>query len=380
MTHFGRPQSAELRLSEDELRKLIALSNKLDQVEAAEDRRNIRRWPRRGRDGLMSVEHIQGGTVTMPCATRNLSATGLSVLIRMFLHRGSPVHVTLGDVYGLSGSWPGTVMNCRYLEQGWHEAGIRFAAEIDPADYFIDDAERANYLRTREAAPKNLGGTVVQLTGSKAEAMIQRSATSPSKIEWSHVTTVDEALEFLRAGHCDVLIVDVEGLDQPLGQMLARIGKERLCGAVLAVSTSPDVKIALKNSIANTVLTRPYEPEVFRATLQNVLEAATRDNAMTLVSSLPTGKLNDELVEAFVADAHSIAEDLAQATTANHVDRIRTICLQLRGISRSAGYGEVFERAGAVLEALEAEKPTEAMLEAASDLATLCQRVRARAA
>ena len=68
------------------------------------------------------------------CA-RNLSAGGFSCIHGGYLHPGSECQVVLprregGDPVAVNG----TIVHCRHVEGSYHEVGIRFTEEIEPAD------------------------------------------------------------------------------------------------------------------------------------------------------------------------------------------------------------------------------------------------------
>jgi len=120
----------------------------MDQIDRRDRRRNARsetRWRRRATDGMIVAQHIDGGNIRLPCATRNISGGGISLLLRVFLHRGSKVLLAITDRTGSPCAFEGQVMHGRYVQDGWYEIGVRFPMRIDPAEFFHDTAEREAY-------------------------------------------------------------------------------------------------------------------------------------------------------------------------------------------------------------------------------------------
>ena len=123
---------SHVRLNSAERSKLLC---RLDDApgRAGRDRRRYKRWEYRMSDIAVLVQHPAGGTGRYLVCARNISAGGLSAIHGGYIHPGSECKIVLPRREGNPFAVNGVIVHCRHIEGSYHEIGIRFTQEIDPA-------------------------------------------------------------------------------------------------------------------------------------------------------------------------------------------------------------------------------------------------------
>lgn len=99
----------------------------------ATDRRGIARYQYRIQDLMIDIQQNREGWRCYSVPTRNISDTGMSIILGQFVYPKTPVRVRLTNIYNIATSLAGVVTRCRYIPStpGLYEVGIRFDTKID---------------------------------------------------------------------------------------------------------------------------------------------------------------------------------------------------------------------------------------------------------
>jgi hypothetical protein len=129
---------------------LRTVIDELDRQEAIDANSNHRRRRRHRRihypspaPVLLEVQRHGEGITSYLAAPRDISSSGISLLMGMFLHPGAPCAITLRTLDGRTVRVGSVIRRCRFVALKLHELGVRFNQEIDLGQFMEEpqDAE-----------------------------------------------------------------------------------------------------------------------------------------------------------------------------------------------------------------------------------------------
>jgi len=249
-----------IRMGDAERRLLYDALNRTERAERAlggNSKRQSERFVYYGHEIPFSIyENTTQQPHRFMALTRNLSATGISVLHGGFVYQDSECELMLRTVDGERVKIPGTVVHCRLVKGRVHELGVRFDDQIDPSCFVGDDAKGTEPDRPA------LSGAVLVLDPGGEELPLLRGPLSDTALNLSAVLTPEECVEALGGLKIDVLVCPLDdGPDDiPTCDIVRTVRDAGFTGPILA-STS-DITLAAVHKAtglgAAGVLRKPY--------------------------------------------------------------------------------------------------------------------------
>lgn len=149
-----------LRCTEAMLRAVIDELDRQEAIEASSGHARRRRHKRIAYPSvapvLVEVQRPGEDVTSYLAAPRDISSSGMSLLIGMFLHPGAPCAVTLKTLHGEPIRIGSVIRRCRFVALKLHELGVRFNNELDINHYVahagIGDTKWAQSQSTPHAA------------------------------------------------------------------------------------------------------------------------------------------------------------------------------------------------------------------------------------
>ena len=189
----------------DDAEKVFELLDRIDtgSIEAAPGIRRAKRFTYRIRYMKLRLSN-QGSWREVQCVTRNISATGISIVVNVFVYPGTRCTVELVTLQNQQVVHEGEVVRCRYIEGSprLHEIGIRFARPVN-ASMFHPGAVPTRLLMVDDDATIHKIAEVLL----KGENIIITSAMDgPSAIEAIKTNVFDLAF-------VDYVMPGMNGLD-----------------------------------------------------------------------------------------------------------------------------------------------------------------------
>lgn len=232
---------------------------------------------------------------------RNLGARGIGLLHGSFVHAGSSILVQLRTLHGSVVNVAGVVCTCRYIRVGIYELGVRFAAEISPADFCTD--ARSVSVAVLEA-DEMIGGLIARHLEA-VNARVHRVRTGQALIT--------DAIE----RRFDLLLVDLDSTVIGGGEAVRQLRARGYLGRIVGMTAFEDA--AEQEAQIDLTIPRPASREEFVSLVQDELPAA-------ITSAYQDDPQLRDLIQAFVAGLPGRVRDLEGLLVAG----------DLRGLARAA--------------------------------------------
>lgn len=365
----GTTPRNSINLDESSLRKLLdALDAKKS---SASINRQFVRWPYRVATVELRINH-DTGTSTVYVACRNLSAGGVAILHRAFLHTGTSLDVALPKVNGDRTYVPGKVVRCQHLAGTVHEIGVKFEKPIEAKDYVRIDPFADGFSLER-VNPEDLKGTILYVADTELDQSLMRQMMRETSLRVLNAT--DRASAAARASEApDLIIIENTFESTDCGANLCTAFREAGvdCPILIATAdTSTLMRAKLANAAADAFLPKPIRKEVlFRALAEFLLRGASSTGCPTC--SLPQDDPHRALLPTFASQLKAHAAMLEKAIQSEDVELARSICFQIAGSAPLMGFERLSASAEKTLQVLSSSMNVGEALTALKGLSSAC--------
>lgn len=338
-------------------------------------RRRHVRWPYRVAALRVEFTHPGGSDTKMMLACRNLSAGGVGLLHRNYVHKGTRCTVFLVDVHQREVGMPGTVVRCTHLDGPVHEIGVQFDAPLD-AKQFVRLDPFDDGFSLEKVNPETLKGTVLYVEDSALDQALVRHYLRETQVVLQVVTTIEEAVE-KALKHVDLILCDFD-LGEHTGVELTQTVREKGISTpiiMLTADTSQVTRQLLSKVSADAFLAKPLKPAtLYRA----IAEFMVLSEGGAMMTSLPAGHPSLGLIPTFVQQVRDYAKSLDKAIEAKSFSRCRSLCLQISGAAPVMGFDRLGALAKSAETALSASMSVPESIGPLKMLMTACMQVSSR--
>ncbi len=365
---------SHVRLNSAERSKLLC---RLDDApgRAGRDRRRYRRWEYRMSDIAVLVQHPAGGTGRYLVCARNISAGGLSAIHGGYIHPGSECKIVLPRRVGSPFAVNGVIVHCRHLEGSYHEIGIRFTQEVDPAALvpeLIPDGEDSGDL-THELPP--LEGRVLVVDQSPADRKLMTYHLSATALILNMVDSPGAAIDAVRKQSYDLILCDLH-LENDAVRMIRQIRASDYKGPIIVVTAenSPQRLMEARAAGANEIIGKPHSAAYLASLLAEWLDVPGVDRPIYSILEETSGMA--ELIADFVDDVQKKTHQLEKAMANTDMTAARELCVELVGSGTGFGFASVTEAARDALTAIDTVQNKQDAAASLKRLVAICQRLR----
>ncbi len=356
--------------------QLSALLDRLDAEDAADAERSNRRAARsryRRASVGMQVHHPGGSSTNRKVTTRDLSAGGMSFVHNGYMHTGTRVDVNLPRFVGGEDVVAGRVVYCGHIAGTWHTVGVKFNCKVFPKLYL--DPDQAGGSSIDATQPQAIRGRVLLLEEVELDRRLFAHHLRKTQLELTQAESLDEAESKIKEKadspeRFELVVAEVRLGDggMPPAEIVSRLIATGCRVAVCSAETDPEVLRAVQKAGAVGILRKPYEPDKLLGNLVDWLGIHSGGDA--IVSTLADQPDMRPLLTEFVGKAKALGQVLTDAARADDFDRVRSVCMVLRGSGTGYGFAAVTEAATEVLEMVDKTKSL-------SDASAVIERLRA---
>jgi CheY-like chemotaxis protein len=360
---MGRAETAVdcVRLSEPLRQQLLR-----DLEEQAESRADAgaahRRFERHlfhGRHVTLTLHGRHGEQQRYLTCSRNLSATGISVIHGGFIYDGTACTITLPTLTGELDNLRGRVVRCRLVRGALHELGISFDGPIDPRCFVSGYVPTSSELEATDVdAP--VRGRILLLDDQEAEALLLRHHLSGTEATLEICDTSDEALRALDERPIDAFICDLNlAPDDADGVDVIRRARDMGYGGPIVALTGPrsaSELVRCKELGAADVLLKPYSPTKLLESLSRLTSDVASlgpDGPLRSTMSNAGAPETIKLLEEYVGAVRRQMDSLLESVANEAVDAVRETCRTLEETGAGFGYAPLSESARRLRERLE---------------------------
>lgn len=352
-----RDDRERLRQTPDVVRGVVESLDSQSSGSADPEKREINRFRYRIRELFVDIQQTPGVWKRYAVPTRNLSASGLSVIVGHFVYPRTRVRIHLISIYNHHTVQFGVITRCRYLPgtTGLHEIGIKFDSNVDvgmfyagvaPAKLLVVDSSPRMQKLVRAMLPEE----AAQITGIR---------------ETDQIVSRMQAMQFDLA----LINVDMEGLD---AAFLAREVRESGCVAPLvgySASEQGELKQACLDAGFDIWLMTP----ITRNTISTVVSSLKNE---PVISSLIHQHDMFEIIDQFASAVRARAKEIQKIASQADVPALQRLVTSLRNDADVAGFESIARMCDQVCELLTDSPDRGALRLKVNQLTRMCNAVR----
>lgn len=380
-TNATRSDPGSARIGRPNADALTALLDKLDALDdSGSSHRNKRQSVRctfRRCDVNIRIHHPGGTTTARAVATRNLSANGIGFLYPSFIHTGTSCEVTLTRRLGGADLIKGKVVFCAHVGGVFHQVGMKFDEKIFPRLY-LDPGSYAEVEADVPSDVTSLKGNVLYIDDQEMDRLLMTHHLKATSIRLTSVATQKDALAELQRTNFDVVLIDLN-LETATGEEVVKLIRTGgYTGPVAAVTgeTSPMRLQAAQSAGASAILAKPYEQPKLLALLGTWLNGATPSDP--IYSTVEAGSDLAPMLAKYVENVRTLAQQLQVCADKDNFDKLRNICVALKGSGSGYGFGTVSDAAKEAVKNLDATMSAAESAVQVQRLIDICKRVSVR--
>lgn len=339
-------------------------------------KREFVRWPFQVTTVKLVLIHPGGTPSTIHVACSNLSAGGIGVLHRTYVHKGTKCVVTLPKVDGTLADVEGTVVRCTHVQGTIHDVGIQFNTPVTARDYVKLDPF-ADGFSIEKVDPAELKGTVLYVEDSQLDQSLVRHFLNETQLRVQFATNKAEALE--KAFEAIDLILCDYNLGDDTGADVVRAMRD--AGVTIPIimvtsDTSDATRDKLIKAQADAFISKPLQKEMLQRAIAEFI--VVNEPAGYMFSSLPPEHPHRSLVPTFIKQVREYCDLLNGAVKHGNAERVRSICLQIAGSAPTLGFNKLAQLAQKAETALSARMSLEEAVAPIRVLIAACERVAQR--
>jgi|GEM_PF-344502 len=289
-----------------------------------------------------------GGSLRMIVACRDLSAGGINLLHRAYVHTNTACTVRLPHPTDGTIEAHGTIVRCQHIAGMVHELGVKFDTPIEIKEFLPYDGQ-TTYFSYEHVDTEKLVGRMLLVDEGDLDREIVRHFLKDTSLRVTECKTGQDALSLLD-GSVTVVVMDHHLPDMSAGEFIGTLREAQVNIPVLLLSSdkSEQGRLEAERSGANATLIKPVTQDLLLRVLGEFL--IPRQEEKTGASIAP--KVPRELTDQFLDQVRRSATDLQSAIAKEDAMSCYATCMRLGGTAPCFGHGglaRVAETAGQIL-------------------------------
>lgn len=369
-----------VRLSQRDLEQLLSDLNRSQQASPSASKRKARRWTVPLSKAVCSVldsgKRLQHHLVV----PRNLSTGGIAVLMGAFVYAGTRCTVTLRRLDGKGQPINGVVVRCQHLKGHLHDIGVKFDAPISARD-FIDFGDQHSFS-VESVDPSKLKGSVLIIEDSRADQRLYAHHFKGSGLELQFAQDGETGLQSL-SDLPDLLFTDYQLPDMTGIDVITRARAKGYAGPIVLITAevNPLLRSAALKAGASEMLAKPFTAALLLQAaaeyLMSVDGEGPKASAAKMVSNADEKAASREMVEDYVSDLQSAADQIGAAIERDAFHDVRALVLQVKGSAATYGFEALTRIASDTARTLDACQSVQESMTDLQRLMASCHCVRA---
>lgn len=341
----------------------------------AASRRQHTRYSYQSPDVRVLITHPGGGNGRFIVCARNLSAGGMAFLHGGFLHTGTEVRLTLRLHTGKDQVVVGEVASCRHISRNLHEVGVRFFEKIDPTAFCGPDAQPvAPATVCTSAGEQELSGQALIIGIEGVDRKLLKHRLSSSGMAVVDIGSIGPALDQLKRLDFHVVFCGVELAETTAAEAIRDVRQAGYTGPIIAFGAKDLEQGA--NLGANGTLAKQFQAADLVKLVRSLTPQTEIASRAPIYSALADDPDAHDLIINYIEQAHSQAKLLASALATDSLQKVKSLCMNLRASGSGYGFQPVFEAAKNALREIEAEGSLAAAKANIEQLIDVCNRLK----
>lgn len=316
-----RDQAIRLRRTNTELDKVL---EQLDTVRSSgAAKRQAERFNYRSVTVVTEVMDQSSGWTTYRTPSRNLSSTGVSLLVGKFLYPGTRCRVHLETINDRTQVIEGVVRFCRYVASTAtiHEMGVQFDTPIDIELFHAAATKYRLLLVDNDEAVHKL---------------VPRMLAKKLNTEITSASNAGEAINAALENDFDVVLLELDMPETDGMEIIRQLREKGYWRPIVALSSraEADTEETCLQAGFSAVLNKPFQ----REQLHDLLVSHKDPPVM---STLGDQEDMAELVDSFVEGLPETITALEAAHSGSATDQLKALLRRLKGDAGTYGFGTI---------------------------------------
>lgn len=331
----------------------------------------------------VEITFVHPGGVETRCliTPRNLSVAGLGFLHGGFIHMATECYIELPTLFGDTRRIRGRVRACRHISGRIHEIGLQFDSEIDPYE-FLEPGDAPTAGVSHNIDPAELHGNILAIESSAIDARLLghhlRESSATLEVRDDYEAAEDE----IASGAFDLIFFGDEALSENGGaDYVQGVRAQGFDGPVIAMTAESKGEwlAKLRKCGFTDVLVKPYNPGKLYTTLSQHLpdSRGSGSGSGKIHSELATDPDAADLLDSYLKDVESTIRELHILMGSGSLEKMRSVCLGLKGTGQGYGYPRFSDAAREVVDTIDKKDDIGAIEIALKRLELVFQRLTA---
>lgn len=304
-------------------------------------RRRATRFPASNLSAVLSVTQTpRDPAQRQPCSVVDLSATGVLLRTRGYIHTDRPCVVSLKDLGGTIRSLAGVVRWCDYESDRGHAIGVRFDDNTDPYLFIPESIIDATIEAETRLDDRPAGSVLIATNADLRNVLLDE--LGKINVATSSAASSAQALQAFLAEPIDALVTDRTLGTAGEGGELAQAWRQRgFTGPVVLVGQRTDSELASIASRLNAtdVVRSPWKGERLINAVRDALNAyPLRSSKAEVYSTVEAVYGTPDPVRAFITRAQALADHAIEAQVGTDPDALDEVLRELESGAVEAGF------------------------------------------
>ena len=340
--HHTNPKTT-FHLSDIDIKALIRAKElrKKRQTNALAKKKRHHRFTPVNHEATAVFEHPGGSKDRCRMFLLDISASGIGIAIRGFLHKGTTITIHLRTNEGEDRTLSGIVRWCEYYDKQVHMVGISLAELIDPR-YFTTESEWITHSTSTDDNAWMTDRTALAIQDNEMEFKALKMLLLNANVQLSQAETIGAALDRVQEAPYDLLLLfdsphDKAQTQQSIKDLIAH----GYTGPILALTNNSKTrKDILIDAGAHSVIEQPIEIPTLLAKLRDIFinPPSPVDSTAPIHSTLSSEHCSEAFFDEYIKLITDSIYRLEHAMSTDDAPTAINTCTSLYSTGSSFGF------------------------------------------
>jgi len=307
---------------------------------------------------ICEIEHPGGSKVMSEMLVSDISASGIGVITRGYLHRGTICTFTLTTNTGEVISASSQVVWCRLLSKQFHSAGMMLDEKIDPKEIISPKAWLESPTKNTAVQSETLHGKVLHIDSDPMLIKLAQMMLANTGISVISAHDTGSALDRIKLESFDAVIIGLAGKFEELSPFINSIAREGYSDKII-FNVSENQQAFIEDLASNgfkNILTKPFREDKLRCALHDALKEIGDPTVGTapIYSQITCTDAHDNWISDYIDEIKQLSQKIDVAISVDDTSLAISACTTMHTTGIGYGFEILSDVAGETITALNA--------------------------
>ena len=307
---------------------------------------------------LCEIEHPGGSKVVSEMLVSDISASGIGVVTRGYLHKGTRCTFTLTTNTGEDISASSQVVWCRLLLKQFHSAGMMLDERIDPKEIISPKAWLESPTKNTAVQSETLHGKVLHIDSDPMLIKLSEMMLNNTGISIFSAHDTGSALDRIKRESFDAVIIGLAGTYAELSPFINAVAREGYSDKLIfnvGENQQAFIEELASNGFKN-ILIKPFHEEKLRCALHEALKEIGDPTVGTtpIYSQITCADAHNNWITDYIDEIKQLAKKIDVAISVDDTSLARSACTTMHTTGIGYGFPILSDVAGEAITALNA--------------------------